>query len=92
MVLTDIRMPPDYDAEGVRVAADLRETHPDVGVVVLSQYLEPRSVLELLANNPAIAESLGLSASAPSRSTSTRSSRSWSCPSRRTSAAGSRRR
>jgi DNA-binding NarL/FixJ family response regulator len=49
VVLTDIRMPPDYDAEGVRIAADLRETHPDIGVVVLSQYLEPRYALELLA-------------------------------------------
>ena len=49
VVLTDIRMPPDFDAEGVRIAAELRDTHPGIGVVVLSQYLEPRYALELLA-------------------------------------------
>ena len=41
VVLTDIRMPPSGGDEGVRIAASLRDTHPDVGVVVLSQYAEP---------------------------------------------------
>jgi DNA-binding NarL/FixJ family response regulator len=50
VVVTDIRMPPGEDAEGVRIAAALRQTHPDIGVVVLSQYLEPRYALELLAS------------------------------------------
>jgi DNA-binding NarL/FixJ family response regulator len=50
VVVTDIRMPPDEDAEGVRVAVDLHRTHPEIGVVVLSQYLEPRYALELLAD------------------------------------------
>jgi len=49
VVLTDIRMPPGNDAEGVHIAARLRETHPEIGVVLLSQYLEPRYALELLA-------------------------------------------
>ena len=49
VVVTDIRMPPGEDSEGVDVAAGLRESHPDIGVVVLSQYLEPRYALELLA-------------------------------------------
>jgi DNA-binding NarL/FixJ family response regulator len=48
VVLTDIRMPPGDDDEGVRVASELRETHPGIGVVVLSQYLEPRYALDLL--------------------------------------------
>ena len=48
VVLTDIRMPPAEGDDGVRVAARLRETHPRVGVIVLSQYSEPRYVLELL--------------------------------------------
>jgi DNA-binding NarL/FixJ family response regulator len=48
VVLTDIRMPPSNTDEGVRVAARLRETDPDVGVVVLSQYDEPAYVLKLL--------------------------------------------
>ncbi len=38
VVITDIRMPPSGDDEGIRIARWLRETHPDVGVVVLSQY------------------------------------------------------
>ncbi len=42
VVLTDIRMPPSGDDEGIRVASRLRETHPDVGVVVISQYANPR--------------------------------------------------
>lgn len=40
-VLTDIRMPPTSTDEGVRAAHALRRSHPDVGVVVLSQHLEP---------------------------------------------------
>jgi DNA-binding NarL/FixJ family response regulator len=48
VVLTDIRMPPSNTDEGVRVAARLRETHPRMGVVVLSQYDDPRYVLKLL--------------------------------------------
>ena len=48
VVLTDIRMPPTGTDEGIRAAAELRETHPDVGVVVLSQYVESAYVLALL--------------------------------------------
>jgi DNA-binding NarL/FixJ family response regulator len=49
VVITDIRMPPGRDDEGVRIAADLRDSHPAMGVVLLSQYLEPRYALDLLA-------------------------------------------
>jgi DNA-binding NarL/FixJ family response regulator len=48
VVVTDIRMPPTRTDEGIQVAEQLRETHPDVGVVVLSQYSEPAYVLKLL--------------------------------------------
>ena len=48
VVLTDIRMPPTRTNEGIMVAERLRETDPDVGVVVLSQYSEPAYVLALL--------------------------------------------
>src|SRR4051812_31298041 len=41
VVVTDIRMPPDHSDEGIRLAADLRSEHPEIGVVVLSQYSEP---------------------------------------------------
>lgn len=40
VVLTDIRMPPTQTDEGVRAAQLLRRSHPQVGVVVLSQYVE----------------------------------------------------
>ena len=48
VVLTDIRMPPSHSDEGIRVANRLRETHPEVGVIVLSQYDEPLYALSLL--------------------------------------------
>jgi DNA-binding NarL/FixJ family response regulator len=48
VVVTDIRMPPSGTDEGIRVATALRETHPEIGVVVLSQYLDPRYALALL--------------------------------------------
>jgi DNA-binding NarL/FixJ family response regulator len=47
VVLTDIRMPPTGTDEGIRAAAELRERHPRVGVVVLSQYVEPGYALSL---------------------------------------------
>ena len=48
VVLTDIRMPPTGTDEGIRAATELRERHPTVGVVVLSQYVEPSYALRLL--------------------------------------------
>jgi DNA-binding NarL/FixJ family response regulator len=48
VVLTDIRMPPSGADEGIRVAAELRETNPEIGVVVLSQYAEPAYAVALL--------------------------------------------
>jgi DNA-binding NarL/FixJ family response regulator len=47
VVLTDIRMPPFREREGIRIAAQLRETHPQIGVVILSQYDDPVLALEL---------------------------------------------
>jgi DNA-binding NarL/FixJ family response regulator len=48
VVLTDIRMPPTGTDEGIRAAAALRREHPDIGVVVLSQYVDPAYALALL--------------------------------------------
>ena len=48
VVVTDIRMPPSESDEGLQVAADLRHTHPEVGVVVLSQYSDPQYGVALL--------------------------------------------
>jgi DNA-binding NarL/FixJ family response regulator len=48
VVLADIRMPPSQRAEGIEIANLLRESHPEVGVIVLSQFREARYVLSLL--------------------------------------------
>jgi DNA-binding NarL/FixJ family response regulator len=53
VVLTDIRMPPTGTDEGLRAAAQLRETSPQTGVVVLSQYAEPQYALDLLQKGAA---------------------------------------
>ncbi len=47
-VLTDIRMPPTGTDEGIQVARVLRQAHPDIGVVVLSQFADASYVLSLL--------------------------------------------
>jgi DNA-binding NarL/FixJ family response regulator len=48
VVITDIRMPPTGTDEGLQAAERLRAEHPEVGVVVLSQYAEPEYALTLL--------------------------------------------
>ena len=48
VVVTDIRMPPTFTDEGIRVASTLRERWPGMGVVVLSSYAEPEYALTLL--------------------------------------------
>jgi DNA-binding NarL/FixJ family response regulator len=48
VVLTDVFMPPFHGADGIHVAAQLRESHPEIGVVILSQYAEPGYAVELL--------------------------------------------
>jgi DNA-binding NarL/FixJ family response regulator len=48
VVITDIRMPPTHTDEGIRAAAELHETEPDIGVVVLSQFADPTYALALL--------------------------------------------
>jgi DNA-binding NarL/FixJ family response regulator len=49
VVVTDIRMPPGGIDEGLLAAERLRDTHPQTGVVVLSQYVEPQYALRLFA-------------------------------------------
>jgi DNA-binding NarL/FixJ family response regulator len=53
VVITDIRMPPGRADEGIQAAERLRETNPDIGVVVLSQYSEPEYALALLEGGSA---------------------------------------
>src|SRR6188472_1464676 len=47
VVVTDVRMPPTETDEGIRLANEFRERHPDIGVVVLSQYSTPAYALAL---------------------------------------------
>ena len=49
VVVTDIRMPPTGTDEGIRAAAALRSSHPDTGVIVLSQYVSPAYAMSLLS-------------------------------------------
>jgi DNA-binding NarL/FixJ family response regulator/class 3 adenylate cyclase len=51
VVITDIRMPPTQTDEGLRAAQEIRSAYPGVGVLVLSQYVEPTYAMELLAES-----------------------------------------
>lgn len=49
LAVIDIRMPPDHTDDGARAARVLRERHPQLGIVLLSQHLETRHSVELVA-------------------------------------------
>ena len=51
--MTDIRMPPTFQREGIDAAKELRKRHPGTGVVVLSQYDDPEYAISLLADGAA---------------------------------------
>jgi DNA-binding NarL/FixJ family response regulator len=51
VVIVDIRMPPTHTDEGLRAAQEIREKYPDIGVLVLSQYVESGYAMELLAES-----------------------------------------
>jgi len=51
VAIVDIRMPPTHTDEGLRAAQEIREKHPSVGVLVLSQYVEAAYAMELLAES-----------------------------------------
>lgn len=53
VAIVDLRMPPTYTDEGLRASLEIRSHHPDVGVLVLSQYVEPAYAVELVADNAA---------------------------------------
>jgi DNA-binding NarL/FixJ family response regulator len=52
VAIVDIRMPPTFTDEGLVAAVTLRRSHPDIGVLVFSQWVETRYATELLAGNP----------------------------------------
>ncbi len=49
LAVVDVRMPPDYDDEGTRAAAEIRRSHPSTAVLVLSQHIETRHIVELVS-------------------------------------------
>jgi DNA-binding NarL/FixJ family response regulator len=49
IAIVDIRMPPDHTDEGLRAAIAIRRDHPDVGILVFSQYVETRYAADLLS-------------------------------------------
>jgi DNA-binding NarL/FixJ family response regulator len=51
VAIVDIRMPPTHTDEGLRAAQEIREKHQGIGVLVLSQYVEPAYAMELLAES-----------------------------------------
>jgi DNA-binding NarL/FixJ family response regulator len=50
--IIDIRMPPTHTDEGLQVARQIHAEHPDVGILILSQYVEPHYATELLEQHP----------------------------------------
>ena len=53
VAIVDIKMPPTHTDEGIAAALEIRRTHPGVGVLVLSQYLESEYATRLLTEVPA---------------------------------------
>ena len=51
VAIVDVRMPPTHTDDGLRAAVDIRARQPDVGVLVLSQYVEERYAMELIGGN-----------------------------------------
>jgi DNA-binding NarL/FixJ family response regulator len=51
-VIVDIKMPPSFTDEGIRAAHRLRLTHPEIGILVLSQYLEAEWAMRLIRDAP----------------------------------------
>jgi DNA-binding NarL/FixJ family response regulator len=53
VAIVDVRLPPSFTDEGLRAAIEARKRHPDLGVLILSQYVEPVYTAELLASGEA---------------------------------------
>jgi DNA-binding NarL/FixJ family response regulator len=53
VAIVDIRMPPSFTDEGLRAALQIEQKHPEVGVLVLSQYVEATYAMRLLAHGSA---------------------------------------
>src|SRR3954447_4151041 len=52
VAIVDIRMPPTHTDEGLVAAREIRRTHPEVGVLVLSEYIEPSYAMRIIEEHP----------------------------------------
>jgi DNA-binding NarL/FixJ family response regulator len=52
VAIVDIRMPPDFEDEGVRAAQEIRARHPRMGIVILSQHVDAGTAMRVLAESP----------------------------------------
>jgi DNA-binding NarL/FixJ family response regulator len=50
LAIVDVRMPPTFEDEGMRAAADIRQAHPQTAVLVLSQHIESRHAVALVSS------------------------------------------
>ena len=50
LAIVDVRMPPTYEDEGMKAAAEIRRTHPGTAVLVLSQHIESRHAIDLVGS------------------------------------------
>jgi DNA-binding NarL/FixJ family response regulator len=53
VAIVDIRMPPTHSDEGLRAAREIRERHPDMGIVILSEHVQADTATRVLAESPA---------------------------------------
>jgi DNA-binding NarL/FixJ family response regulator len=53
VLVVDVRMPPTHSTEGLEAARQIRREHPEIAILLLSQYIETRYAVELLRENPA---------------------------------------
>jgi DNA-binding NarL/FixJ family response regulator len=52
VVVADIQMPPNYDDDGLRAALELRAAQPEIGIILLSQFLDANYALDLVGTHP----------------------------------------
>lgn len=50
LAIVDVRMPPDYETEGTQAAVEIRARHPSTAVLMLSQHIETRHIVELVSD------------------------------------------
>src|SRR5919108_340380 len=65
VAIVDVRMPPSYTDEGLQAAHAIRERHPRMGIMILSQHVEVGMAMRLLAESPPASSSCGIRGPGP---------------------------